>query len=531
MSQMYQALYRKWRPMIFEDVVGQAHISETLRNSVQSGRIAHAYLFCGTRGTGKTTCAKILSRAVNCENPLGGNPCNACPTCLGILDGSVMDVFEMDAASNRGVGDIRQIRDEMDYAPSSCKYKVYIIDEAHMITNEGFNALLKTLEEPPEYVIFILATTEPNKIIPTILSRCQRFDFRRIGTYDIAGRIGKICAAENIAITPDAAELIGELADGSMRDGLSILEQCSASCPSEIKKSDVTDIVGIVDDSVLFSIADYAAAGDSLSCLKAADEFLNKGKEVSGFFDDIIDHFRNLMFCKATDSPQEIIERSGDKIEKYKAQAEKFRSEQLLYIITTLCESLSQTRWMPNPRISVEMALLKICDPKYDRGSDGILARLSALEAKIQDGNFTVSAPPAKKAEKTETAKAKPAKKAAESAEISGSSEWDKWGEALGIIKNESKKLYMFLLKAKAYRSGDAVEIVLSNREAYARIATPEGKEYLSGLFEKIAGEPLRVIVSEEGRRLAPPEQKTGASILDLAEKKDLLGNNMSIQE
>ena len=532
MSETYQALYRKWRPMIFEDVVGQEHISETLRNSVLSGRIAHAYLFCGTRGTGKTTCAKILSRAVNCENPQNGNPCNACPSCLGIMDGSILDVYEMDAASNRGVGDIRQIRDEVDYAPSSCKFKVYIIDEAHMITNEGFNALLKTLEEPPEYVIFILATTEPNKILPTILSRCQRFDFRRIGVDDISKRINKICAAENIDITPDASELVAELADGSMRDGLSILEQCTASVSGEIKKADVAEAVGIVDDGILFELTDHIASEDTLSCLRLADEFLNKGKEVASFFDDIIDHFRNLMFCKATDNPAEIIERSNEKIEKYKAQAEKFPVERLLYSITTLCEYLAQAKWIANPRISVEMALLKLAKPQLGDGNEALSARVSALESKIESGNITVSSVSKVKSAPKEAQKtaAKPKVDASSSPAPDGS-KWDKWEEALGIIKNESKKLYMFLFRAQAYITGDTIEIILSNREAYERIATPQGKAYLSELFEKVGGETYKIIVSENGNRLNRQTEANSVSIADLAQKKDLLGDIMTVTE
>ena len=225
MSETYRALYRKWRPMIFEDVVGQEHVSETLKNSISANRISHAYLFCGTRGTGKTSTAKIFSRAVNCLNPQNGDPCNECEVCRGIIDGSILDVYEMDAASNSGIDNIREIRDEVIYGPTEAKYKVYIIDEAHMLTDDSFNALLKTLEEPPGHVIFILATTEPHKIPATILSRCQRFDFRRIGIDDISRRINKIVKAEGINITPDAAGLVAELADGSMRDGLSILDQ------------------------------------------------------------------------------------------------------------------------------------------------------------------------------------------------------------------------------------------------------------------------------------------------------------------
>lgn len=532
MSDMYQALYRKWRPMIFEDVVGQEHISETLRNSVVSGRIAHAYLFCGTRGTGKTTCAKILSRAVNCENPQNGNPCNACPSCLGIMDGSILDVYEMDAASNRGVGDIRQIRDEVDYAPSNCRFKVYIIDEAHMITNEGFNALLKTLEEPPEYVIFILATTEPNKILPTILSRCQRFDFRRIGVDDISARIEKICRTEEIAITPDACELIAELADGSMRDGLSILEQCTASVTDEIRKSDVSECVGIVDDSVLFSLCDSISDCDTVSALKITDSFLNKGKEVSSFFDDLINHFRNLMYCKATDNPSDIIERSSDKIEKYKVQAEKFSVDTLLYSITVLCEYLAQSKWIPNPKISAEMSIVKLTRPQLENDeSRSLSARVSAIERKLESGHLSISSPAKPKVSAKAPSKPSVKEVSSEASDTGGVKKWDKWEEALGIIKSESKKLYMFLFRASAYKSGSTIEIILSNREAYERISTPQGKAYLSELFERICGENCKIIVSESGNRLNRGIENESASISDLAKKKDLLGDIMTVTE
>ena len=324
MSETYRALYRKWRPMIFEDVVGQEHVSETLKNSISANRISHAYLFCGTRGTGKTSTAKIFSRAVNCLNPQNGNPCNECEVCRGIIDGSILDVYEMDAASNSGIDNIREIRDEVIYGPTEAKYKVYIIDEAHMLTDDSFNALLKTLEEPPGHVIFILATTEPHKIPATILSRCQRFDFRRIGIDDISRRINKIVKAEGINITPDAAELVAELADGSMRDGLSILDQCAAYAKEELRYDDIVDIVGIADKRVLFDIADRIADGNSGAALLAADGFLEKGKEVLNFIEEFIMHFRCLMICKSTDNPGELLEKTDEITERYKMQAERF---------------------------------------------------------------------------------------------------------------------------------------------------------------------------------------------------------------
>jgi len=295
MSEKYQALYRKWRPLVFEDVAGQDHVSETLRNSIKNDRIAHAYLFCGTRGTGKTSTAKIFSRAVNCENPVDGNPCNNCPTCRGIIDGSILDVYEMDAASNSGIDNIREIRDEVIYAPTNSKFKVYIIDEAHMLTTEAFNALLKTLEEPPGHVIFILATTEPHKIPATILSRCQRFDFRRININDIERRLSKIVKEETINITPDAIELVAELADGSMRDGLSILDQCIAYAKEELRYDDIVEIVGIADKRIIFPVAEAIADYNTSEALLLTDGFLQKGKETADFLEELIFHFRALM--------------------------------------------------------------------------------------------------------------------------------------------------------------------------------------------------------------------------------------------
>ena len=315
------ALYRKWRPMTFDEIVGQDQISATLKNSIKTDRIAHAYLFCGTRGTGKTTSAKIFARAVNCEHSVDGNPCNECDTCRGILDGSILDVYEMDAASNSGVNNIREIRDEVIYSPSDCKYKVYIIDEAHMLTSEAFNALLKTLEEPPGHVIFILATTEPENIIPTVLSRCQRFDFRRISPDTISSRIQKIAEKEGLTITPDAAELIASLADGSMRDGLSILEQCAATKPDGLKTADVLEITGAVDNSSLFEVADAIANNSAEAAIKVINNILNLCNEVVSLFEELISHFRALMLCKAGGDTAALLAKTSEATKTYEMQA------------------------------------------------------------------------------------------------------------------------------------------------------------------------------------------------------------------
>ena len=533
MSGTYQALYRKWRPLKFEDVVGQDHVSETLKNSIMNGRIAHAYLFCGTRGTGKTSTAKIFSRAVNCQYSTDGDPCNECETCRGIMDGSILDIYEMDAASNSGIDNIRSIRDEVIYSPIDTKFKVYIIDEAHMLTTEAFNALLKTLEEPPSHVIFILATTEPHKIPATILSRCQRFDFRRIGAYDIGRRLNKIVKAENIAITPDALELVAELADGSMRDGLSILDQCAAHISEELRYDDVVEIVGIADRRVLFEIADFVCDKDTGGALNAVGAFLEKGKEVFNFFEEFIMHYRALMICKSTEAPIEILEKNEETIEKYNAQAKKYTVERILYSISTLSEYLLQAKRMSSPRVAAEMVMVKLCMPETDTAAASLGVRVEQLEKELAHLKNTgvrygggKSGKTATKVEE-ETVSETVIEEAAPHEE--NAVKWDKWKEALGLIKQESKSLYTFLFNAEALYFGDEIELVLTSDLSYEKIGTPEGKAYLSKLFSNIQGAELRVVVSKKGNL----KRRDGDEnpLMSLAAKKELLGDKMTIVE
>ena len=531
MSETYRALYRKWRPMIFEDVVGQEHVSETLKNSISANRISHAYLFCGTRGTGKTSTAKIFSRAVNCLNPQNGDPCNECEVCRGIIDGSILDVYEMDAASNSGIDNIREIRDEVIYGPTEAKYKVYIIDEAHMLTDDSFNALLKTLEEPPGHVIFILATTEPHKIPATILSRCQRFDFRRIGIDDISRRINKIVKAEGINITPDAAGLVAELADGSMRDGLSILDQCAAYAKEELRYDDIVDIVGIADKRVLFDIADRIADGNSGAALLAADGFLEKGKEVLNFIEEFIMHFRCLMICKSTDNPGELLEKTDEVTERYKMQAERFTVDRILYSITVLGDFLLQAKRLSAPRVAAEMAVLKLCMPETTDTAQALAVRVEKLEneiARLKKGGITVTQPVSGVAAGTEPAQQTADDTLETMPHIDESVKWTKWSDALKQIKQESKSLYVFLFNAEALDFGDEIELVIGNDLGYEKINTPEGKAYLGKLFSGIQGTALRVVVSKKGNL---KQRDGGASVLDIAAKKELLGDKMKVIE
>lgn len=551
----YKALYRKWRPMTFDDVVGQQHITDTLKHELACGRIGHAYLFCGTRGTGKTTTAKIFARAVNCENPNDGEPCNKCDTCSGIIDGSIFDVYEMDAASNNGVDNIRELRDEVAYSPVGCKYKVYIIDEAHMLTTAAFNALLKTLEEPPEHALFIMATTEPQKIPQTILSRCQRYDFKRIGTDDIAKRLKKVAAAEGINATEDALELIAELGDGSMRDALSVLERCASFGGDELRCSNVSEIVGIVDSDVLFEISDCIADGNAGGAIERLDTLLDEGKDVLNFFEEFIEHFRALLLCCECEKPESVIEKSAEAIERYKQSSRSFDAQRLIYSINVLSEYHARAKSMTSQNVAAEVAVIKMCNPTYSTDVDALIARVEKLERQLGGGAViqpTVRAkeePTEKPADdtppwddetaetKNESAKvSKPVNndEISETASANGSSggDWDLWPEALDIIKSSSKMLYMYLYTAAVAEDGDSINIEVASKVAYERVATANGLKYLSDLFSKTAGRQLSAHVFMKGEMpqgSAADIKPAEASIMDVAGKKDEFGDIINI--
>lgn len=391
----YQAIYRRWRPTVFDDVVGQAHITKTLENQIISGTVSHAYLFCGTRGTGKTTCAKILAKAVNCLNTKNGSPCNECKICQGIDDGSIMDVFELDAASNNGVDNVREIIEDAKYVPTEAKYRVYIIDEVHMLSGGAFNALLKTLEEPPAHVLFILATTEPHKIPETILSRSQRHDFKRIKPDDIIRRMREIAMGDGLSITDDAYRILAQLADGSMRDGLSILERCVASSGTSLSYENVITTLGISGNEPLFNMVDAINSGDSHGILKIIDTIMEDGKDLHIFTDNIIAHLRNLLVCKVTTEPDSLLDLDGETIVRLKSQAQAISYEKLSSAITVLSAAKAEAKWVKEPRVIYELALIKLTKPELNESYTSILDRLTALEEKVKNGikATTVSAP------------------------------------------------------------------------------------------------------------------------------------------
>lgn len=381
----YLAIYRKWRPQVFEDIIGQSHITSTLKNQIVNDKISHAYLFCGTRGTGKTTAAKVLAKAVNCLNPQNGSPCNECEICKGISDGSIMDVTEIDAASNNSVDNIRDLRDDVNYVSTRTKYRVYIIDEVHMLSTGAFNALLKTLEEPPAHVIFILATTEVHKIPETILSRCQRFDFKRISPNDIIIRMKEIAAADGISITDDAYQTLAKMADGSMRDGLSILERCVSACGNQISDESIMSVLGIAQTDLLFNLADAIITSNSEKSLLAVDSAVKEGKDLNVTFDSLIKHLRDLLICKIMQNPSSAVDYSQDLLVRLKSQADKATYEKLSHATTVLTKARSDAKWTKNPRTIYELALIKITKPELDSSEEALIDRIAEVEEKTKN--------------------------------------------------------------------------------------------------------------------------------------------------
>lgn len=404
---MYQALYRKWRPKTFDDVVGQEHITATLKNEVAAGKFSHAYLFTGSRGTGKTTCSKIVAKAVNCERPVDGNPCNECAACRGIDDGSVLDVVEIDAASNNGVDNIRQLREEAYFLPSVVKYRVYILDECHMLSQGAVNALLKILEEPPEHVVFILATTEIHKVLPTILSRCQRFDFHRIRSRVIADRLLYIAEQESFSLADDAALLIARLSDGGMRDALSLLDLC-ASFGTDITVQAVTQAAGLAGQSHLFEIADAAIARDPAAALLVVGCLSEQSCDFSRLCEQMIGHYRNLMIVKTVREADDLVQGTPEDLERLRTQAGGISLGAIMYALGVLQDAATSLTRTAFKRTELEMAIVRLCDERMGGGLEGVLDRLEKLEKAARLGAAQAPAAPPAQPEASGVATAPP---------------------------------------------------------------------------------------------------------------------------
>ncbi|MCI9148355.1 MAG: DNA polymerase III subunit gamma/tau [Hungatella sp.] len=383
----YTALYRKWRPSGFEDVKGQDHIVRTLKNQITSGRIGHAYLFCGTRGTGKTSIAKIFARAVNCEKPVDGSPCKACRTCRNIASGSSLNVVEIDAASNNGVENIRDIREQVQYPPTEGRYRVYIIDEVHMLSTGAFNALLKTLEEPPSYVIFILATTEVHRIPITVLSRCQRYDFKRITIGTLTDRLMELSQAERIDVEEKALNYIAKTADGSMRDALSLLDQCTAFHFGETLTYDhVLDILGAVDTGIFSRLFRAVTQQKTTDCICQLEELVIQGRELGQFVTDFIWYMRNLLLVQTTDNAEDILDMSADNKKALEEDARLVDGEVLMRYIRVFSELSNQIRYASQKRVLIELAFIKLTKPQMEHNYDSIIERLNKIEEQLEEG-------------------------------------------------------------------------------------------------------------------------------------------------
>lgn len=478
----YTALYRKFRPTTFDEVKGQDHIVQTLKNQIHANRIGHAYLFCGTRGTGKTSVAKIFAKAVNCEHPVDGSPCNECDVCRGINSGSSMNVIEIDAASNNGVDNIRQIRDEIQYTPSSGKYTVYIIDEVHMLSIGAFNALLKTLEEPPSYVLFILATTEPHKIPITILSRCQRYDFKRISIDTIAGRLMELMEKENIEVEEKAIRYVAKAADGSMRDALSLLDQCIAFyLGQKLTYENVLEVLGAVDNEIFSQLTRSVIEGDVVACIHLLDEMVMQGRELGQFVNDFIWYLRNLMLIKTSDGASDVIDASAERIQALKEEAAMVDTDVIMRYIRIFSELSGQIKYSSQKRVLIEIALIKLTKPAMENDISSLNNRMAIVEKKIESGDIVSKAAPVTEAAKEEP---KPKKVWAKPIPADIQQVVDNWGKIKRHISNPYK---IYLQDARfSVKGEDTLLIVFSPGSiGYEGCNKPEVIEMLTNLISE----------------------------------------------
>ncbi len=533
---MYQALYRKYRPKTFEDVVGQAHITRTLQNEVKTGKIAHAYLFTGSRGTGKTTCSKILAKAVNCPHTRDGNPCGECEICLGIDDGTVMDVLEIDAASNNGVDNIRQLREDAYFAPGQAKYRVYIIDETHMLSTGAFNALLKIMEEPPPHVLFILATTEAHKVPATILSRCQRFDFRRIGSEDIAEYLEKISLNEGVILEHSAGLLIGKLADGGMRDAISLFDLC-ISHGGAVTAEVVAQAAGMAGSGHLLTLAKAFAQKDTAFALEQIGALHEKSMDMDRLCSGLVTFHRDLMILKTVEKPERFIVALPEEMEEMKPLAQFLTLSQILYTLSVLQEAQNRMSRTANRRTELEMSVVRICNPAMDSSAEAVLTRLEALEAAVRRG---IPAAPSSLPEPAESgekaAKHLPQKKkeapspleqaAAEEkasapilADLSDAHPFGEWQEVLGRLLKTNPPLFAALKNSDAYEKGDLMLIDAKNELFFKLIRENEfAKDSLRAALLAQTGRRYRLgPYRQQGSAPAKPEVDPLETLLESA--------------
>ena len=532
---MHQALYRKYRPQTFSDVCGQEHISETLKSQISTNRFTHAYLFTGSRGTGKTSSAKILAKAVNCLNPIDGDPCNECENCKGIDNGEILDVVEIDAASNNGVDDIRTLREQVEYMPSKAKFRVYIIDEVHMLSKSAFNALLKTLEEPPKHVVFILATTEVWAIPPTILSRCQRYDFNRISVDIIANRLKYVCMQENVTIDDMAAVLIAKLADGGMRDALSLLDLCVGNT-NEITEAVVSKYAGLIGKDHLFKLVDIIDKKDAAGALKLLDELYTNSCDIERLFVELVSHYRDLLVAKTSKDFARLITGTNEDILRIEEQAKKIRFESILYVSEKLTSASEKMKSGASKRIVAETTLISLCTDELDNSSSALLKRIGELEKKLLSGNFVANEPNLQETEENEFSEQSVEEIVEEKPVVSQVKQeekpvvkksnvvekFSKWAEVLEILKTESSIIYAVLNGSKAYVDGGFLLIDAPNPAFLETIRSAE--KYKNAIRD------AALKVSGVKYKLGPYNKKTSAKRVEndpLDELSSLLGNDL----
>lgn len=532
---MYQVLYRKYRPRVFSDVVGQEHITETLSKEIETGKLSHAYLFTGSRGTGKTTCAKILSKAVNCLNPVGGNPCNECEICRGLDSGAILDVVEIDAASNNGVENIRDIREEINFTPASCKYRVYIIDEVHMLSIGAFNALLKTLEEPPAHVKFILATTEVHKLPVTIVSRCQRFDFKRVSPEAMQKRMEYIAEKEDLVLDEDSVSLISRISDGGMRDALSLLDQCIGH-DRHVTADIVCRVAGMTGKDHLFSLASSVANKKSADALSLISDLHASSCDMERLCSDMTNHFRNLMIVKTVKDSGSFLVCTKDELGQYKAQSETFTLETILQCISLLQECMANIKRGVNRRTEMEMTFIKLCTPTLKDDNEALLRRISELEIAIKTGAVKIAAaetatpapvvneakpevkaqseipePTYSAAEPSYESEPAPEKKVEEPVREASSDDEETipWAEVLSELQKVNAPLWGVLNDSEAVIRGDFVLIKSNNPTLSSFIRISGNARHVKDSILRVTGKDYRLgLYNSNPTAEKKPEQK-----------------------
>ncbi len=491
----YQALYRTWRPDRFDKVVGQKAVVETLRNQVISGHIAHAYLFCGTHGTGKTTTARLMARAINCEHPVDGESCGRCSSCVSLQQENSMDVIEIDGASNSSVDQMRELREKVKYPPQFGRYKVYIIDEVHALSRDAFSALLKTLEEPPAHAVFILATTDPQRLPSTILSRCQRFDFRRITAADVAGHLGMIAGSMGVAVTEEALYQIARASEGAMRDAISMLDLCIAYGQDHVDAAVVESALGLTGSGLRFAFVDALAKGDAAAALKTIDKLMESGGDCAVFCREIVSHLRGVLVAGAMQDCAELLDVSVEDEKRLREQSAAMGSERALRAMELFSAAQADMRWAAQPRLILEMNAFRACRPEVDRSLDALTARVEALEKKLEQGVTVVSQPAApaqgRRASPAAPKETKPVSVPKDDAEL--------WQKALSRIKKERVSLYSTLRRASfAGLREDAAQLVLEPENAFFRdvLTQDSHRIFIEQVLSELAGRPVRLNVS-----------------------------------